>query len=89
MDKHKLPLGILKQITLKFDSVLSDINELLNSDIDESEKNKFMQMKEIVHDMLSATYSTVQTEMDEDEFANMYIEMDDIEDIYNPQPEIE
>jgi len=87
-NEYKLPLGILKQIVLKFDSALSDINEVLDSNINEDDRNRFQQMKEITQEMLSNVYATVQQEIDEEAFKNEYVPMDEMEDLFGEQIEI-
>lgn len=84
-----LPLGALKQITLKLDSVLDDFSEVAECEtIDDYTREQFASMSVILREMLNTVYATVQKELDEEAFKNEHVEMDEIEDLYSQQIEI-
>jgi len=87
-NEFKLPLAVLKQIAIKYDSVLSDLAEVIDSDIEEEDKFRFVHMKEITEELLSYVYTIVQKEIDEESFHNQYVEMDEMENLFDEQIEI-
>lgn len=84
MNDNKLPFGLLKQVTMKFDSVTSDLLEIAeDEDLDEQHKQEFRDMAAAIMSMGTRVLCIVSQEMDEDEFTNEDIEMDTIEEYDN------
>lgn len=78
----KLPLGLIKQATLKLDSFMTDINEIKDDpDIDDEDKATFETIIEISSTMLAHIINIVSKELDEEEFLNEQIQMDNIDHI--------
>lgn len=78
--ENRLPLGLCKQAVMKMDSFLSDIHEIiLDEDISPEEKETFTTIKEMGQQIISHIVSIVSTEMDEDDFMNEDVQMDEID----------
>ena len=85
----RLPMGILKQAFMKIQSFVDDIDEASeDNDLTEDEKYEFKQMVEIGTLMAMRILTIVEQEMSEDEFLNIDIPMDEIEEYpYKPMEE--
>jgi len=82
-------MGILKQAFMKIQSFVDDIDEASeDNDLTEDEKYEFKQMVEIGTLMAMRILTIVEQEMSEDEFLNIDIPMDEIEEYpYKPMEE--
>ena len=79
MTDGKLPLGILKQAVMKLDSANTDIKDAMaDEDLTPDDVEALSQVSEILQNTEAFLYSMVSEEMDEDEFANEEVEMDEI-----------
>ena len=79
MTDGKLPLGILKQAVMKLDSANTDIKDAMaDEDLTPDDVEALGQVSEILQNTEAYLYSMVSQEMDEDEFANEEVEMDEI-----------
>ena len=68
-NESKLPLGLCKQITLKLESVISDLYEIReDEDVSAEDKEVFQQMTEIAGNMEAAMINIVNKELGEEEF---------------------
>ena len=85
----RLPMGILKQAFMKIQSFVDDIDEASeDNDLTEDEKYEFKQMVEVGTLMAMRILTIVEQEMPEDEFLNIDIPMDEIEEYpYKPMEE--
>lgn len=78
----KLPLGLIKQATLKLDSFMSDLNEIKDDpDLDDDDRATFETIRDISATMLAHIVNIVSKEIGEEEFMNEEIMMDKIEHI--------
>ena len=82
-------MGILKQAFMKIQSFVDDIDEASeDNDLTEDEKYDFKQMVELGTLMAMRILTIVEQEMPEDEFLNIDIPMDEIEEYpYKPMEE--
>ena len=79
MDENKLPLGLCKQVTLKLESVISDLYDIReDEDVSEEDKEIFQQMIEMAGNMEAAMINIVNKELGEEEFMQETVPMDDI-----------
>ena len=79
MTDGKLPLGILKQAVMKLDSANTDIKDaMVDEDLTPDDVEALSQVSEILQNTEAYLYSMVSEEMDEDEFANEEVDMDEI-----------
>jgi len=79
MTDGKLPLGILKQAVMKLDSANTDIKDAMaDEDLTPDDVEALGQVSEILQNTEAYLYSMVSGEMDEDEFANEEVDMDEI-----------
>ena len=79
MTDGKLPLGILKQAVMKLDSANTDIKDaMVDEDLTPDDVEALSQVSEILQSTEAYLYSMVSGEMDEDEFANEEVDMDEI-----------
>lgn len=77
---YKIPLGLCKQAVMKLDSFINDINEIReDADIDPEDKETFDQISEIAGTMIAAITNIVSKEINEDDFLNETIDMDEID----------
>lgn len=87
-EQNRLPLGLFKQAVMKLDSFLSDIAEIKeDEDINDIEKQNLNTISEMGQTMLAHLINMVSSEIDEEEFLNENIEMDEIDAF--PETEIE
>lgn len=78
-NESKLPLGLCKQITLKLESVISDLYEIReDEDVSAEDKEVFQQMTEIAGNMEAAMINIVNKELGEEEFMQETVPMDEI-----------
>ena len=83
MNESRLPLGIMKQACMKLDSALNDINEVLeDQEVSDKDKEDFITIKEYIGNIMAVIMNKVLREMDEDEFLNENINMDNLNDEY-------
>lgn len=83
---NQLPLGILRQATLKMDSFISDIYEVLEDpDITSEDRYQFEQIVEVSSTIQAVIINTIKREISEEDFLNENPEMDHLE----PYPEYE
>lgn len=86
MEDGKLPLGVLRQATLKLDSFISDMYEVIEDDDVSDEKKKQCEiMADIAYTMMANISYLVSNEIDSDEFFDIQMDMDSIE--YMPEEE--
>ena len=79
MTDGKLPLGILKQAVMKLDSANTDIKDAMaDEDLTPDDTEALSQISEVLQNTEAFLYSIVSKEMDEDEFANEDVDMDEI-----------
>lgn len=77
--EYKLPLGICKQIALKFESILVDLHDIMeDEDVSDDDKEIFQQMIDISGTMEATIINIVNKEIGEDEFMQEGIPMDEI-----------
>jgi hypothetical protein len=77
--ESKLPLGLIKQVCLKLDSVVSDLNEIKNDpDLEEFQRDNFSSLVDTACTMEAIILNTVHKEIDSDDFINEDIQMDEI-----------
>ena len=75
----KLPLGLCKQVALKFESAISDIYEILEDpDLTEIEKENFKKMAEVTSLLEAHLINIISRECEEDVFLNEDVPMDEI-----------
>ena len=78
-NESKLPLGLCKQITLKLESVISDLYEIReDEDVSAEDKEVFQQMTEIAGNMEAAMINIVNKELGEEEFMQETVPMAEI-----------
>ena len=79
MTDGKLPLGILKQAVMKLDSANTDIKDAMaDEDLTPDDVEALSQVSEVLQNTEAFLYSMVSQEIDEDEFANEDVDMDEI-----------
>jgi hypothetical protein len=77
--ESKLPLGLCKQVTLKLESVITDLYEIReDEEVSEEDKEVFEKMTEIAGNMEAAMINIVSKELGEDEFMQETVPMDEI-----------
>lgn len=80
MKDGKLPLGIMKQAIMKFDSALTDIHEILgDEDLEGVNRANMEKIADITSEIMTLLTVTIAEEMDEEEFIGLKINMDPIE----------
>nr|DAR75758.1 MAG TPA: hypothetical protein [Caudoviricetes sp.] len=86
---ERLPLGVLKQAFMKIQSFMEDIHEAADdSNLTEDEQYEFHQMGEVSSIIAIRILNIVQKDISEDDFLNMDIPMDEIEEYpYKPMEE--
>ena len=78
--EYKLPLGLCKQAVMKLDSFMTDINEIKEDEnLNEEDREVFETIKDMTGAMMAAIVNIVTREIDEDEFLNENITMDEIQ----------
>lgn len=78
---NQLPLGLLKQATMKLDSFLSDVHEIKEDENLSPEQHLVMsQISDMAGNMMAAMINMVAAEIGEEEFLAEDINMDDIEE---------
>jgi len=79
--EHKLPLGLFKQACMKLDAFLADVHEIREDEsLDEENKETLTRMIEIAGVMEANLINIVKKEMNEEDFLNEKIEMDQIDE---------
>ena len=80
MTDGKLPLGIMRQAVMKMDSFISDIYECMeDDDLTNEQRATFGQIAEMAGSMQAAIVNMSNSEIEESEFINEQIPMDEIE----------
>ena len=81
MEQHRLPLGLCKQIFLKVESTIHDLEEIASDDdLTTDERYEFRQMLEVQTMIGMRVLNMIKKEMNEDDFINEDIVMDSFED---------
>ena len=76
----KLPLGILRQATMKMDSFMQDMYEACeDEDVTDDQRHTFMALAEIAGNMSAQIVNVISAEMSEEDFIREEIDMDAIE----------
>lgn len=84
-----IPLGLCKQAVMKLDSFLTDITEIMGDpDLSPEQLETFNTIKETANLMIANIVNIVASEMDEEEFMGVNVEMDKFES-YPDNNEIE
>lgn len=80
-NEQKLPLGLFKQACMKIDSFVTDIHEITeDANIDDDNKETLTRLAEMAASIEASLINIVRSEMDEEEFINENITMDEIEE---------
>lgn len=88
--QDRLPLGVLKQAFMKMQSFVEDIHEAADDpDLTEDERYEFNQMGEVGTIIGMRILNIVQQDMSEEDFLNIEIPMDEIEEYPYKQMEEE
>jgi len=78
--QYKIPLGLFKQSIMKLDSLMTDLYEIKeDADLDPEDQHTISSMVEIAGTMEATLLNIVKKELDEDDFLNEAIEMDEID----------
>ena len=79
--ESKLPLGIMKQATMKLDSFITDINEMKeDSSLDKEDVEALGSISEVASAMEATLLNMVNKECDVDEFISESVQMDVIDE---------
>ena len=75
-----IPLGLCKQAAMKLDSFLTDITEIMGDpDLSPKQLETFNTIKETANLMIATIVNIVASEMNEEEFMGVNVEMDKFE----------
>ena len=79
-EQHRLPLGLCKQLFLKVESSIHDLEDIISDeDLTDDEKYEFQQMMEVQIMIGMRVLNSVKKEIDETDFVNEDIGMDSME----------
>lgn len=80
MKDGKLPLGIMKQAIMKYDSALTDIHEILgDEDLEGINREHMIKIADVTSEIMTLLTVIISDELDEDEFIGLKINMDPID----------
>ena len=78
-DKYRLPLGLIKQASLKLEAFAGDVHEILmDEDLNDYERGIFTQMTELSATMMAHLLNIIREECGEEEFLAEQVPMEEI-----------
>lgn len=77
---YKIPLGLCKQVVMKLDSALTDLNEIReDEDLDPGDRDGFTEIIDVLGMIQASIINIIGKEIDEESFLNENTPMDDID----------